>query len=185
MASRFQHRDARSSLFSSYDAQNQPRSSSRPSSAAPTPYSYNTNNNTSSTFDNSAPPAGAFGAYPSKSTYSNAGSAGLYGNAAPGAGFAGRGYGDAGPAGGFVGERSRSAGGFRTATPDRKTGGYSDAVLSELESQNDEQVSEMGKKVAMLKDVRITPLPFPKKKKRGSSGMFLYVWLLTLFDCGR
>jgi blocked-early-in-transport protein 1 len=52
-------------------------------------------------------------------------------------------------------ERDYAAGGaasFRTATPDKR-GAYSDAVLSELESQNDEQVSEMSKKVGMLKDV--------------------------------
>lgn len=49
-------------------------------------------------------------------------------------------------------ERANSGASFRTATPDRR-GAYSDAVLSELESQNDEQVSEMSKKVGMLKDV--------------------------------
>ncbi|KAI4844320.1 putative BET1 v-SNARE [Aureobasidium sp. EXF-8845] len=43
---------------------------------------------------------------------------------------------------------------FRTATPDKR-GAYSDAVLSELESQNDEQVSEMSKKVGMLKDLTL------------------------------
>jgi hypothetical protein len=50
-------------------------------------------------------------------------------------------------------ERANSAT-FRTATPDKR-GAYSDAVLSELESQNDEQVSEMSKKVGMLKDVSL------------------------------
>jgi hypothetical protein len=53
-------------------------------------------------------------------------------------------------------ERANSAT-FRTATPDKR-GAYSDAVLSELESQNDEQVSEMSKKVGMLKDVSTSPL---------------------------
>lgn len=33
--------------------------------------------------------------------------------------------------------------------------GYNAAVLDELESQNDSQVSEMGKRVAMLKDITI------------------------------
>lgn len=42
--------------------------------------------------------------------------------------------------------------GYRTATPNSK-GHYSDAVLSELESQNDEQLSGMSAKVKMLKDV--------------------------------
>lgn len=55
-------------------------------------------------------------------------------------------------------ERANSGASFRTATPDKR-GAYSDAVLSELESQNDEQVSEMSKKVGMLKDVSATPIP--------------------------
>ncbi|KAI5195173.1 putative BET1 v-SNARE [Aureobasidium subglaciale] len=49
-------------------------------------------------------------------------------------------------------ERTSSGASFRSATPDKR-GAYSDAVLSELESQNDEQVSEMSKKVGMLKDL--------------------------------
>ena len=49
-----------------------------------------------------------------------------------------------------VGDR----GGFRPATPNRK-GQYSDAVLNELESQNDGQVEGILGKVRMLKDVRI------------------------------
>jgi hypothetical protein len=57
--------------------------------------------------------------------------------------------------GGSSTERANSGASFRTATPDKR-GAYSDAVLSELESQNDEQVSEMSKKVGMLKDVSIS-----------------------------
>jgi blocked-early-in-transport protein 1 len=49
-------------------------------------------------------------------------------------------------------ERRSGDGGFRPATPNSK-GQYSNAVLDELESQNDDQVSEMTKKVRMLKDV--------------------------------
>ena len=45
-----------------------------------------------------------------------------------------------------------SDGGFRPATPNKK-GQYSNAVLGELESQNEDQVGEMSKKVRMLKDV--------------------------------
>lgn len=45
-----------------------------------------------------------------------------------------------------------SRGGFRPATPNRK-GQYSDAVLNELESQNDEQVAGILGKVRVLKDV--------------------------------
>lgn len=52
-----------------------------------------------------------------------------------------------------LGKRSIDAG-FRPATPNNK-GQYSDAVLNELESQNDEQTSEMSKKVKMLKDLTI------------------------------
>ncbi|MCJ1417943.1 protein transport protein bet1 [Xylographa parallela] len=44
--------------------------------------------------------------------------------------------------------------GFRPATPNRK-GQYSDAVLSELESQNDDQVEGMSARVKMLKDITI------------------------------
>jgi blocked-early-in-transport protein 1 len=41
---------------------------------------------------------------------------------------------------------------FRSATPDKK-GRYSDAVLSELESQNDEHISGILGKVGQLKQV--------------------------------
>lgn len=46
------------------------------------------------------------------------------------------------------------AAGFRPATPNRK-GQYSDAVLSELESQNDAQVEGIMGKVRILKDVSL------------------------------
>ncbi|KAF4554039.1 putative protein transport protein 1 [Elsinoe fawcettii] len=45
-------------------------------------------------------------------------------------------------------ERSRSALSFEKK-------GYNTAVLDELESQNDTQVTEMGKRVAMLKDITL------------------------------
>jgi hypothetical protein len=45
-----------------------------------------------------------------------------------------------------------NVGGFRSATPNSK-GQYSDAVLSELESQNDEQMAGLSGKVKRLKDV--------------------------------
>lgn len=45
---------------------------------------------------------------------------------------------------------------LRAATPNRK-GQYSDAVLSELESQNDEQMEGMSAKVKMLKSVGTGP----------------------------
>ncbi|XTI95010.1 hypothetical protein V2W45_1443537 [Cenococcum geophilum] len=50
---------------------------------------------------------------------------------------------------------SPSAGGaFRPATPNAR-GQYSDAVLSELESQNEEQLEGMSAKVKMLKDITV------------------------------
>lgn len=42
--------------------------------------------------------------------------------------------------------------GYRPATPNSR-GQYSDAVLSELESQNEEEVGNLVGKVRMLKDV--------------------------------
>ncbi|KAL9066260.1 MAG: hypothetical protein Q9157_007210 [Trypethelium eluteriae] len=46
-------------------------------------------------------------------------------------------------------------GGFRSATPNKR-GQYSDAVLNELESQNDAQVEGISAKVRMLKDVSVS-----------------------------
>ncbi|KAL2257333.1 hypothetical protein VTK26DRAFT_324 [Humicola hyalothermophila] len=83
----------------------------------------------------------------------------------PSRGLGGGGYGYGGyqyqPGGGgsggssshlAVGEGSR--GGYRPATPNRK-GQYSDAVLNELESQNDSQVEGIMGKVKMLKDMTV------------------------------
>lgn len=42
--------------------------------------------------------------------------------------------------------------GYRTATPNSR-GQYSDAVLSELESQNDDEIGVLTGKVRMLKDI--------------------------------
>ncbi|KAK1055748.1 protein transport protein bet1 [Friedmanniomyces endolithicus] len=136
MASRFQ-RDSRNALFSNYDAQTR----SRPSSAAanptprsnskPAPYStFHANNSSPYAFNTaddslSAPPSGA-----GFSAYPGSGDGG---------GSRRSGEGD---------------GGFRSATPNKR-GQYSDAVIDELESQNDEQVSEMSKKVRMLKDITV------------------------------
>jgi blocked-early-in-transport protein 1 len=50
--------------------------------------------------------------------------------------------------------RGSGDGGFRSATPNKK-GQYSNAVLDELESQNDEQIGIMSGKVRMLKDVSL------------------------------
>ncbi len=88
--------------------------------------------------------------------------------AANGYGY-GYGYGYSGNGGGGadgVGGGSRPGSGFRPATPNRR-GQYSDAVLNELESQNDAQVAGILGKVKTLKDVRVLPLlllppsPFP------------------------
>jgi blocked-early-in-transport protein 1 len=55
-----------------------------------------------------------------------------------------------------LGESGRGSGdgGFRAATPNKK-GQYSNAVLDELESQNDEQIGVMSGKVRMLKEVSL------------------------------
>ncbi|TGZ83879.1 hypothetical protein EX30DRAFT_93777 [Ascodesmis nigricans] len=63
------------------------------------------------------------------------------------------GYGYSG--GGTPGEAGGvGVGGYRAATPNRK-GQYSTQVLEELESQNDEQVDGLSKKVRMLKDITV------------------------------
>ncbi|KAF1990051.1 hypothetical protein K402DRAFT_460772 [Aulographum hederae CBS 113979] len=64
-------------------------------------------------------------------------------------------YNSSGSAPGFSaypGGGGGGAGGFRSATPNSR-GQYSDAVLSELESQNDEQLEGLSGKVKMLKDI--------------------------------
>lgn len=135
---RFQRDSARNALFSSYDAQ-QPRS--RPASAAsasPGPRSRSQQQNgLFSTHSNNSSPyivdvqseAGYLSAQPP-----------------PGGGFS------AYPGSGDISGRRSGDGGFRPATPNKR-GQYSDAVMDELESQNEEHVSEMAKKVRALKDV--------------------------------
>ncbi|KAG8160567.1 hypothetical protein KVR01_010103 [Diaporthe batatas] len=49
---------------------------------------------------------------------------------------------------------SSSRGGFRPATPNKR-GQYSDAVLNELESQNDAQIDGIMGKVRVLKDMTV------------------------------
>ncbi|TGO19998.1 hypothetical protein BTUL_0001g00040 [Botrytis tulipae] len=56
--------------------------------------------------------------------------------------------------GGGYGEREDSAQGFRSATPNSR-GQYSDAVLNELESQNNDQVEGIMGKVRQLKSMTI------------------------------
>ncbi|KAK7724083.1 protein transport protein bet1 [Diaporthe eres] len=53
-----------------------------------------------------------------------------------------------------LGVDSSSRGGFRPATPNRR-GQYSDAVLNELESQNDAQIDGIMGKVRVLKDMTV------------------------------
>ncbi|KAL8781830.1 MAG: hypothetical protein Q9213_005832 [Squamulea squamosa] len=66
---------------------------------------------------------------------------------------AGYGYGYTGGSG--SGAMNGSAGGgYRPATPNSK-GQYSDAVLSELENQNDAEVEGISAKVKMLKDITV------------------------------
>ncbi|KAF7914384.1 uncharacterized protein EAF01_000790 [Botrytis porri] len=65
-------------------------------------------------------------------------------------GYSGGGY----AGGGGYGEREDSAQGFRSATPNSR-GQYSDAVLNELESQNNDQVEGIMGKVRQLKSMTI------------------------------
>ncbi|KAI9870871.1 MAG: protein transport protein bet1, partial [Pleopsidium flavum] len=53
------------------------------------------------------------------------------------------------------GNGNGNGGGFRPATPNSR-GQYSDAVLSELESQNDAELEGMSAKVKMLKDITLS-----------------------------
>ncbi|CZT19096.1 related to ER-Golgi SNARE complex subunit BET1 protein [Ramularia collo-cygni] len=132
MASRFQ-RDSRNALFSNYDAAQQTRS--RPHSGSPAP-----RNAPFTASANSSSPYGGGGgsdASPQLNSYAGGGAAGF--NAYP-------------SSGGGVGGGLEGDGTFRAATPNRR-GQYSDAVLSELESQNDDQAGEMSKKVKMLKEL--------------------------------
>ncbi|KAA6412377.1 MAG: snare complex subunit [Lasallia pustulata] len=66
-----------------------------------------------------------------------------------------RSYGYSGASGGgdMNGNANANAG-FRPATPNRR-GQYSDAVLSELESQNDQELEGVGAKVKLLKDLSV------------------------------
>ncbi|GAB7365355.1 hypothetical protein MBLNU230_g6435t1 [Neophaeotheca triangularis] len=140
MASRFGNRDARSALFSSYDAQTR----SRPTSASPAPRSNLYNNSPAS----KPAPYSTYHANNSSPYSLHSQSADSFAPQQTGGGFA------AYPGSGSAEGRSSGEGGFRSATPDKK-GRYSDAVLNELESQNEDQVGEMSKKVRMLKDITV------------------------------
>ncbi|KAH7250449.1 protein transport protein bet1 [Fusarium solani] len=79
-------------------------------------------------------------------------------SASPSRGYGYGGYGAPSPsplgAGGYDGGAAAARGGFRSATPNRR-GQYSDAVLNELESQNDAQVEGILGKVKVLKDMTV------------------------------
>jgi len=119
------HRDQRSALFATYDAA---RSSSQSPSRSGT----------------GSRPASGYGYTPPASTSSPY--AGYAKSNSPGPSFS------AYPT--SNGSTSQTQGHYRAATPNAK-GQYSDAVLSELESQNDEQVQGMIGKVMKLKDLTI------------------------------
>ncbi|KAM5342948.1 hypothetical protein ACJ41O_013914 [Fusarium nematophilum] len=78
-------------------------------------------------------------------------------SASPSRGYGYGGYGAPSPsplgAGGYDGGAA-ARGAFRSATPNRR-GQYSDAVLNELESQNDGQVEGILGKVKVLKDMTV------------------------------
>lgn len=73
--------------------------------------------------------------------------------------------------GGYLGADAGLNRGFRPATPNKR-GQYSDAVLNELESQNDAQVEGILGKVKVLKDVSLHSgwLLSRGKGSRGSRG---------------
>jgi blocked early in transport 1 len=73
-------------------------------------------------------------------------------SASPGSGYGFGGYQSPGGSNTHLGVENK---GFRPATPNRR-GQYSDAVLNELESQNDAQVEGILGKVKVLKDVSFT-----------------------------
>lgn len=79
-----------------------------------------------------SPAASRPGSNPAFSAYPGSGSANPYAGGAP----------------------DGAASKFRSATPNQR-GQYSDAVLNELESQNDSEMEGMSAKVQMLKNVRI------------------------------
>jgi hypothetical protein len=124
---RFNQRDSRNALFSNYDP-----SGSKSGSASTIPQRSSPRNAPYSTYQGG-----------SSSPYSY----GVSNDTVPAGGFS------AYPAGNADGRRSND-GGFRAATPNGK-GQYSSAMLDELESQNDDQASEMSKKIKMLKGVSI------------------------------
>ncbi|EFW98656.1 snare complex subunit [Grosmannia clavigera kw1407] len=74
------------------------------------------------------------------------------GSASPGQYGGGYGYGYPGSNGNNLTAPAHNA--FRPATPNRK-GQYSDAVLNELESQNDQQIEGILGKVRVLKDMTV------------------------------
>lgn len=122
---RFQ-RDSRNALFSNYDAQTR----ARPQSGSPA-----LGSSRNAPFARSSSPYGAHNdSSPQLSAYAPSGGAAFSAYSAGGGG------------------EGSSDGTFRSATPNRR-GQYSDAVLNELESQNDDQAGEMSKKVKMLKEV--------------------------------
>ncbi|KAF2765096.1 hypothetical protein EJ03DRAFT_331292 [Teratosphaeria nubilosa] len=139
MASRFQRDSARNALFSSYDAQ---QTRSRPSSVAPPAHK---------TRQQQQPqqPYSAYHANNSSPYSLGGGGSGIGDLGGQGPGFSA--YPGSSP---DVGVRRSGDGGFRPATPNRK-GEYSSAVMDELESQNEEQASEMSRKVKMLKELTV------------------------------
>ena len=146
----FGNRDhARSSLFSAYD---DPRSSASTRAKSQSP-------------SLAQGPSYAFGAYPSAPSH-------LRPASTTGAPYGASSFGGRPSIGTGLGDGS--GGGYRSATPNTR-GQYSDAVLSELESQNEDQLAGMMGRVRMLKDVsafRVSPLrPGGQKRKHNHGGL--------------
>lgn len=83
-----------------------------------------------------------------------------------GYGYAGGSYAPNGGGGNGLGIQNNNS--FRPATPNRK-GQYSDAVLNELESQNDDQVAGILGKVRTLKNVSDGPLRVSRSRNQAPS----------------
>ncbi|KAF1827475.1 uncharacterized protein K489DRAFT_366620 [Dissoconium aciculare CBS 342.82] len=138
MASRFNNqRDSRNALFSNYDP-----SGSKSGSASTTPQRSSTRTAAYSTYQGG-------GSSPYSYGIGNDSASDIGARGPPNGGFSAY---PAGNADGFGGKSKD--GGFRAATPNGK-GQYSSAMLDELESQNDDQASEMSKKIKMLKGLTI------------------------------
>ena len=124
----------------------------------------------SSTPNPSSRPSSGYGYAPSQSPYSS------------NDGRSGGGAFSAYPTSGGGKQGSESAT-FRSATPNSR-GQYSDAVLDELENQNEEEFGRMAGQVKMLKGVSLDIFFPPLSKLRGGSSFWRCSPSWTIHDLG-